>query len=288
MAGWKQAEDGPADSKLKGGVQADGATAPEGTVNRRADGRLAAPLLSIRGLCKSFGPVKAVDRVDLDIEEGEVVGLVGDNGAGKSTFLSLLSGYHAKDAGEFLYRGRPVSVSSPRTSRRGLKIEMVYQNLSLAPDLPVWQNVFLGEEPRRFGLFFRKREMVERTAEILARLNSKVKPHDLVGDLSGGEQQLVAISRALLFERDLVIMDEPTAAISVAKIADVLQLIRDLKGHGKTVILVSHRLEDILSVSDRIVVFLHGRIQTILKNSELTVHDLVRVMFQDRGKGESA
>ena len=245
-----------------------------------------AQLLAIRHLSKSYGSVKAVDDVSLDVNAGEVVGLVGDNGAGKSTFLSLLSGYNRKDAGEFVYKGKSVTITSPRTSRRNLNIEMIYQNLSLAPDLPVWQNVFLGEELRRFFLFLNKRQMIQRTRDVLKQLNAKVQPTEFVGNLSGGEQQLVAIARALLFERDLIIMDEPTAAISVAKIEDVLQLIRNLKNHGKTVILVSHRLEDILSVADRIVVFSLGKIRDILENKNLSIEDLVRVMFQDRNRGE--
>lgn len=244
------------------------------------------PLLSIRHLNKTYGPVIAVNDVSLDIQSGEVVGLVGDNGAGKSTFLSLLSGYNHKDSGEFFYKGKSVTMTSPRTSRRNLNIEMVYQNLSLAPDLPVWQNIFLGEEPRRWGIFMNKRQMIRQAQEVLTRLNSKVLPTELVGNLSGGEQQLVAISRAILFERDLIIMDEPTAAISVAKIEDVLQLIRDLKQHGKSIILVSHRLEDILSVADRIVVFSLGRIRDIIENKNLSIEDLVRVMFQEQNRKE--
>ncbi len=244
------------------------------------------PLLSIRGLCKAFGPVQAVDHVSMDIYPNEIVGLVGDNGAGKSTFLSLLSGYHSKDAGQFLYRGEAVTVSSPRTSRRNLKIEMIYQNLSLAPDLTVWENVFLGEERLQGGVWLNKRAMIQRTGEVLERLNSKVKATDFVGALSGGEQQLVAISRALLFERDLIIMDEPTAAISISKVREVLDLILSLKAHGKSVILVSHRLEDILTVADRIVIFALGRIREILVNRDLTIEDLVRAIFGDR-KGAS-
>lgn len=239
------------------------------------------PLLSIRNLSKSFGSVKAVDDVDLDIYPSEVVGLIGDNAAGKSTFLSLLSGYNRKDSGKFLYRGKNVSFHSPRTSRRNLKIEMVYQNLSLAPDLQVWENVFLGEEIKLFGVFNNRREMIRRTGEVLRRLNSRAAPTDLVGTLSGGEQQIVAISRSLLFDRDLILMDEPTAAISVSKIHDVLSLIQDMKSHGKSVILVSHRLEDVLTVADRIVVFSHGRVRDILENKNLALEDLVRVMFGD-------
>jgi ABC-type sugar transport system ATPase subunit len=245
------------------------------------------PLLSIRHLNKSFGAVKAVDNVDLDIYPSEIVGLVGDNGAGKSTFLSLLSGYNSKDSGEFFYRGKPVTFNSPVTSRRNLGIEMVYQNLSLAQDLLVWQNMFLGAERTKFGIFNDRRTMIEQSGRVLRQLNSKVKPTDRTDSLSGGELQIVAISRALLFERDLIIMDEPTAAISVAKIEEILKLILDIKSHGKSVIFVSHRLEDILTVADRIVVFSRGRIRDIVKNENFGLEGLVHLMFGQRTAPEA-
>jgi simple sugar transport system ATP-binding protein len=237
------------------------------------------PLLSVRHLVKTFGPVRAVDDVSLDIFPQEVVGLIGDNGAGKSTFLSLLTGYYRPDSGQFIYRGRPVTITSPRESRHNLKIEMIYQNLRLAPDLKVSDNLFLGEEPRTFGLFLDKKKMQRSSTDVLRKLRLKITPKDVVGRLSGGEQQAVAIGRALLFDRDIILMDEPTAAISVSKVQDVLNTIRSLKEHGKTVILVSHRLEDILEVSDRIVVFFHGRIRDVLKNEKLQISDLVHLMF---------
>jgi ABC-type sugar transport system ATPase subunit len=237
------------------------------------------PLLSVRHLVKTFGPVRAVDDVSLDIFPQEVVGLIGDNGAGKSTFLSLLTGYYRPDSGQFIYKGRPVTITSPRESRHNLKIEMIYQNLRLAPDLKVSDNLFLGEEPRTFGLFLDKKQMQRSSADVLRKLRLKITPKDVVGKLSGGEQQAVAIGRALLFDRDIILMDEPTAAISVSKVQDVLNTIRSLKEHGKSVILVSHRLEDILEVSDRIVVFFHGRIRDVLKNEKLQISDLVHLMF---------
>lgn len=243
------------------------------------------PLLSIRHLSKAFGPVKAVNDVSLDIYPGEVLGLVGDNAAGKSTFLSLLTGYNQCDTGDFFYKGEPRQVSSPRSSRNHLKIEMVYQNLSLAPDLPVWQNMFLGEESLKWRLLTNRRAMIAAADRVLHDLNARAGATDLVGTLSGGEQQLVAIGRALLFDRELIIMDEPTAAISVSKIADVLKLIRELKSRGKAVILVSHRLEDVLTVSDRIVVFSHGAVKTILSNDHLDITDLIQAMFERREGG---
>ncbi len=239
------------------------------------------PLLAVENLVKSFGPVRAVDGVSLELYEGEVLGLVGDNGAGKSTFLSLLTGYNHADSGTFKYRGKPVAHASPSTSRKGLKIEMIYQHLDLAPDLTVWQNLFLAEEKRKFKVILDKRYMIHRAADVLTELASKVKPTDLVGALSGGEQQVVAIARALLFERDIILMDEPTAAISLNKVRDVLNLILKLKGLGKSVILVSHRLEDVLEVSDRIAILNRGAISHIITNDHrMTITELAQMMFE--------
>ncbi len=247
--------------------------------DRGAEGAGRQPLLSARALVKTFGPVRAVDGVSLDVFPREVVGIIGDNGAGKSTFLSLLTGFHRPDSGRILSRGQPVSVGSPRIARNVLKIEMVYQKLELAPDLSVWENLFLGEEPRRFGVFADRRQMLRRAALVLKELNLKVSPRDILGELSGGEQQAVAIGRALLFDRRIIIMDEPTAAISVQKVEDVLNLIRRLREAGKSVLLVSHRLEDLLAVCDRIAVFYHGTIRRVLRNEAITVADLVHAMF---------
>jgi ABC-type sugar transport system ATPase subunit len=237
------------------------------------------PLLSVRGLVKTFGNVRAVDNVSLDIYPREVVGIIGDNGAGKSTFLSLLAGFHRPDAGKLVYRGKEVTITSPRASRNRLRIEMVYQNLELAPDLTALENLFLGQEMMVLGVFANRRGMRRRADEVLGRLSTKISPRDRVGELSGGEKQAVAIGRALLFDRDLVILDEPTAAISVQKVEEILTLIRGLKSYGKTVLLVSHRLDDVLAVSDRVVVFYHGRIRRILKNEGLKTSDLIHEMF---------
>jgi ABC-type sugar transport system ATPase subunit len=237
------------------------------------------PLISVRNLVKTFGPVRAVDGVSLDFYPHEVVGIIGDNGAGKSTFLSLLTGFHQPDSGQFLYRGRPLQVRSPRMARNALKIEMIYQHLELAPDLRVWENMFLGEEIRRFGIGSDRRAMRERAGEVLQQLNTKIRPDDIVGELSGGEQQVVAISRAVLFERQVVIMDEPTAAISVQKVEDVLALIERLRDSGKTVLIVSHRLEDLIHSCDRIVVFRQGKTRPVMVNQGLAVSDLVHAMF---------
>jgi simple sugar transport system ATP-binding protein len=237
------------------------------------------PVLSVHDVVKTFGPVRAVDGVSLDFYPREVVGIVGDNGAGKSTFLSLLTGFHHPDSGRFVYRGREVRVRSPRAARADLKIEMIYQRLELAPDLKVWENLFLGEELRRLGFWSARGEMRARAAEVLRQLNARISPETIVGELSGGEQQAVAIGRSILFEREIIIMDEPTAAISAQKVGDVLALIARLREAGKTILIVSHRLEDLLQVSDRIVVFRQGKARTILDNRGLSVADLVHAMF---------
>jgi ABC-type sugar transport system ATPase subunit len=244
-----------------------------------------APILSVRSISKHFGPVRAVDEVSLDIYPREIVGLIGDNGAGKSTFLALLTGFYRLDGGELLYRGRRVAITSPRTSRHQLGMEMIYQDLRLAPDLTVWENLFLGEERRLFGFISDRRGMRSRSAGALRRMNTKIRPNDLVGNLSGGEQQVVAIARALLFERDIILLDEPTAAISVAKVEEVLKLVKHLKELGKTVIIVSHRLEDILAVADRIVVFFQGKARHVVANEGVTISDLVHMMFGSENRG---
>jgi len=243
------------------------------------------PVLSVRHLVKRFGAVTAIDDVSLDVRSGEVLGIVGDNGAGKSTFLSLLSGYNHPDAGEFRYHGRPVRISSPAQTRRELGIEMVYQDLAMSPDLSVWQNLFLGEERRRWMFFLDRRGMRSRAREVLREMNTKIEAGAPVSDLSGGERQLVAVARGLLFDRDIIMLDEPTAAISVAKADDVLHTIRSLRERGKTVILISHRLEDVLAVADRVAVFAAGKIVSVAENEGLTVEKLLRLMFGARAGG---
>jgi simple sugar transport system ATP-binding protein len=239
-------------------------------------------VLSVRHLVKRFGAVTAIDDVTLDIFQNEVLGIVGDNGAGKSTFLSLLSGYYHPDGGEFYYRGQPVRITSPARSRRQLGIEMVYQDLAMSPDLTVWQNLFLGEERRRWRLLLDRSGMRAQARETLQRMQTTIGPDDVVSDLSGGQRQLVAVARGLLFDRDIILLDEPTASISAAKSDDVLDTVRDLHAHGKTIILISHRIEDVLAVCTRIAVFVTGRLAHVVDNDGLAVEDLIHLMFGSR------
>jgi ABC-type sugar transport system ATPase subunit len=244
--------------------------------------RTESPLLSVRHLTKSYGAVRAVDDVTLDVLEHEVLGIVGDNGAGKSTFISLLIGAEHADSGEIYFHGQSVHVSSPTVSRQALGIEVIFQDLALAPDLTVWENLYLGQELHHHRFFLDRATMRARSDSVLQSLGTKIRATDLVNALSGGERQLTAVARALLFDRDILLMDEPTAAVSAAKAEDVLQLIEKLKSRGKTIVLISHRLEDVLRVCGRVAIFVNGRLVYVKPASELDVGKLAHLMFETK------
>ncbi len=221
------------------------------------------PIVEMRNVKKSFAAVRALRGVDLVLHHNEVLGLVGDNAAGKSTLMKILSGVYHADEGEIFIEGRKVHLSDPLTART-LGIEMVYQDLSLVDHLDVAANVFLGQEVMsaklgRIGVM-NQRHMEEETQRLLDRLKIDISSVRLnVQRLSGGQRQAVAIARATAFNAKVIIMDEPTAALSVAAIGKVLDLVRELKAQGCSIIIISHRLEDIYQVSDRMVVLRHGR-----------------------------
>jgi D-xylose transport system permease protein/D-xylose transport system ATP-binding protein len=219
-----------------------------------------APLLALRGLEKRFGPVRALRGVDLDVPAGQVTALVGDNGAGKSVLIRTVSGIHTPDGGEILWEGVPTRVRTPREAA-GLGIETVYQDLALADNLDIVQNMFLGREETRMGLL--DEEAMERAAgETLTSLSvTTVRSiRQPVASLSGGQRQAVAIAKAVLWNSRLVIMDEPTAALGVAQTRMVLDLARRLTERGLGVLVVSHNLNDIFEVADRIAVLYLGRL----------------------------
>jgi simple sugar transport system ATP-binding protein len=211
---------------------------------------------------KSFGAVQALRSVTLTLNHGEVLGLVGDNAAGKSTLMKILSGALIPDAGRILINSQKVHITNPEDSRR-LGIEMVYQDYALANNLDVSANVFLGREIVKwkigsFGMMDKK-SMEEQAQSLMERLRIDIDSvHLKVENLSGGQRQAVAIGRATAFNAKVIIMDEPTAALSVAAIGKVLDLIRELKTLGSSIIMISHRLEDIYEVSDRVIVLRHG------------------------------
>ena len=220
-----------------------------------------APVLELRGIAKSFGAIQALSGVDLTLGRGEVLGLMGDNGAGKSTLVKIIAGSFAPSAGEMLLGGAPVRFARPVEARQA-GIETVYQDLALCDNLSAALNVFLGRElVRRVGPFrlLDHAAMNARAGELFSELKSETRPKDLVKSMSGGQRQAVAIARTRLADPKIVLMDEPTAAISVRQVAEVLDLIRHLKATGHAVILISHRMPDVFAVADRVAVLRRGR-----------------------------
>jgi D-xylose transport system ATP-binding protein len=216
------------------------------------------PLLEMRGITKRFGAVRALNGVDFRVMPGEVVGLVGDNGAGKSTLVKVISGIHPADDGEYLWDGSAVSVHTPQDAT-GLGIATVYQDLALCDNLDVVENLFLGREAIDGGLLDEV-SMENKANELLAELSVTTiqSVRGEVGAMSGGQRQSVAIARSLLGEPKMVILDEPTAALGVAQTAQVLALVKRLKGRGLGVIVISHNLRDVFDVCDRIFVMRLG------------------------------
>ncbi len=223
----------------------------------------ATPVVEMRSIKKSFAAVQALRGVDLVLHHNEVLGLVGDNAAGKSTLMKVLSGAYIPEEGEIIIEGNKVHLTDPLHARR-LGIEMVYQDLALANNLDVTSNVFLGRESVSMQVgplgVMDSRRMEQEAQRLLDRLKIDIPSvRLLVERLSGGQRQAVAIARATAFNSKVIIMDEPTAALSVAAISKVLDLVRELKAQGASIIIISHRLEDIYSVSDRLMVMRNGR-----------------------------
>jgi ABC-type sugar transport system ATPase subunit len=231
--------------------------------------------------------VQALKGIDLILNHNQVLGLIGDNAAGKSTLMKVLSGAYVADEGDILFEGQSVHITKPEDSRH-LGIEMVYQDFALAGNIDVAGNIFLGRERTLGGLgrllhVMDRRGMNQESRQLLDRLKIEVESvRQRVDKLSGGQRQAVAIGRATAFNAKVVIMDEPTASLSVAAIEKVLELIKQLKEHQVAVIIISHRLEDILNVSDRIMVLRLGRRVGDMQNKGLTKDDLVAYMVGAR------
>jgi ABC-type sugar transport system ATPase subunit len=217
------------------------------------------PLLQVQGLYKSFGPVQALADVNLELPAGQVTALCGDNGAGKSVLIKCISGIYLPDRGRFFWAGRPVRIHNAHDAS-ALGIETVYQDLALADNLDIVQNMFLGRERTRHRLLD-ENDMERAAAETLAslRVTTVRSIRQPVGSLSGGQRQSVAVAKAVMWNSRLVIMDEPTAALGVTQTAQVLDLIRRLRDHGLAVMVVSHNLNDVFTVADRIAVLYLGR-----------------------------
>ena len=233
------------------------------------------PILTMREISKSFGHVEALKNVSLDIYPGEILGLLGDNGAGKSTLIKIISGVYCADSGHFTYMGKKVHIASPSDARE-IGIATVYQDLSLVNTRPVAHNIFLGREPRRWGFVLDRKKMEKDAAEILGRLRIKLPSVGVdVEILSGGQRQAVAIARAIAQGGNVLLLDEPWAALGVEQIHQVRELMLDLRRHGVAMILITHDLSDILSITDRIAILRQGRLVAFLDSKETTVNEII-------------
>jgi D-xylose transport system ATP-binding protein len=240
------------------------------------------PVLEIWGLNKRFGPVHVLRDVDLTVRRGEVTALVGDNGAGKSTLVKCIAGINSIDSGEIRFDGRPVTLDDPRDAAR-LGIEFVYQDLALADNLDITQNMFLGREDQHFG-FLADGEMERKARETLASLAVRTvsSVRQGVASLSGGQRQTVAIAKAVLWQSTVVFLDEPTAALGVAQTRQVLDLVRRLADQGLGVVLISHNMNDVLQVADRVAVLFLGRMAADLRAPATSVAQIVELMTSGR------
>ena len=240
------------------------------------------PLLELRGLNKSFGPVQVLRDVDFVVYPGQVTALVGDNGAGKSTLVKCVGGIYSIDSGEYLFDGKPVTVHGPRDAA-ALGVEIVYQDLALCDNLDVVQNMFLGREKRN-GIVLDEVSMEQMAAQTLAGLSVRTvkSVRQAVSSLSGGQRQTVAIAKAVLWNNRLVILDEPTAALGVQQTAQVLELVRRLADNGLAVVLISHNMNDVFAVADRIAALYLGQTVAQVKATDVTHAQIVELITAGR------
>jgi len=240
------------------------------------------PILKAVGVNKSFGPVQVLHDVDFAVYPGEVTALVGDNGAGKSTLVKCFAGINTMDSGDLFWKGKPVKIHSPAQAS-ALGIEFVYQDLALADNLDITQNMFLGRE-LRWGPFSLDGRMERKARETLTSLSVRTvsSVRQLVGSLSGGQRQTVAIAKAVLWNGEVVFLDEPTAALGVAQTKQVLDLVRRLADNGIGVVLISHNMNDVMQVADRIDALFLGRIAAEVMRKDTTTSQVVELITSGR------
>ena len=250
---------------------------------------MSSPILSLRGVNKSFGPVHVLRDVDFDISAGKVTALVGDNGAGKSTLIKCIAGIYTPDHGDFLFEGKKVEISGPRDAT-ALGIEIVYQDLALCDNLDIVHNMFLGREKKR-GSVLDETSMEAMARKVLDGLSVRtVKSiRQSVSSLSGGQRQTVAIARAVLWNSKIVILDEPTAALGVAQTEQVLNLVRRLADNGLAVVLISHNLNDVFEVADNIAALYLGQMAAQVDKNEVIPRQVIELITTGKSAGiESA
>ena len=246
---------------------------------------MSTPLLSLKGINKSFGPVHVLKDVHFDIYPGQVTALVGDNGAGKSTLIKCIAGIYTPESGDFIFEGEKVTIDGPRAAT-ALGIEIVYQDLALCDNLDIVHNMFLGREEKK-GITLNETSMESLARKTLDGLNVRtVKSiRQTVSSLSGGQRQTVAIARAVLWNSKVVVLDEPTAALGVAQTEQVLNLVRRLADKGLAVVLISHNLNDIFQVADNIAALYLGNMAAQVKKSEVTTNQVIELITTGKSEG---
>lgn len=241
-------------------------------------------VVEMKGICKNFGGILALKNVDLELNRGEIMGIVGDNGAGKSTLMKILSGAYQADEGEIFFDGQKVNLQNPHDAFN-MGISMIYQDLALFNNFDVAKNIFVGRELRRgpFRIFLDKKRMYKKAEDLIRDLRVDIKsPKLFVASMSGGQRQMVACARAIAFQSKILIMDEPTAALGVTEANKLLGLIRNLKDLGLSILLITQRIPDILSIADRVFVLKGGQRQAVLEVSKVTLDDVVTMIIKGK------
>jgi ribose transport system ATP-binding protein len=243
-------------------------------------------LLHVQGVSKSFPGVQALEDMHLDLHRGEVLAVVGENGAGKSTLMKLLTGVYDVDEGEFSFNGEPYQPTSPKHALE-LGISIIHQEFNLMPDLTVAQNLFIGREPRGSGFFLSERALNAQAAELIERLHLPLRPKELVGSLTVAKQQMVEIGKALSYDPKLLIMDEPTAALNDAEVEVLHDLIRRFAGPDTGVIYISHRMDEIRRIADRVTVIRDGRYVGTRETEDTSMKEVISMMVGREISGEA-
>lgn len=236
------------------------------------------PLLQMKRISKSFPGVNALTNVQLDLHYGEVLALVGENGAGKSTLMKILTGIYEKDEGEIIFEGKPISPKNTKEAQE-LGISIIHQELNLMQDLTIAQNIFIGREPTTgFNFFLKEKELNERASKLLESLNINLNPETKISKLTVAKQQMVEIAKALSFNAKILIMDEPTAALTESEIETLFNIIRRLKENGVGIIYISHRMEELKVISERITVLRDGQYIDTLQTDKTDINEVVSLM----------
>jgi simple sugar transport system ATP-binding protein len=240
------------------------------------------PLVKMVNIHKSFGKVNALRDINFHVDQAEIVGLVGDNGAGKSTLIKILSGFHRADKGDIYYEGEKVNINTPKDAKR-LGIETVYQEQALSPHVSIARNVFMGREPTKALGFMDRKKMDKESMGAITRLGLRIKdPEAVVEALSGGQRQGVAIARVLYFKAKLVILDEPTIALSVKESQQVLDFTQQLKAQGISVIFITHNIFHVFQVAERFFILSHGEALTDVKKEDTDIDHLIELIVSGR------